>query len=137
MFKLCIKTETTKHMGNKDNKAFPQIQTASLQCPTGHIMNPPCSPPPQAPRCPPSSCQFPSQLRGFAHALLLAGKALPYRFVYPSKESSKAALPGRSWPGQGWCRMDCLSPSLHYCVWPPCPPEATDSARPCGTLEEE
>lgn len=50
-------------MGNKDNQVFPQIQRASLQCPTGHIMNPPCPRPPKphaallAPASPPHSSE--------------------------------------------------------------------------------
>lgn len=57
-----------------------------------------------------------------AHALLSAGKALPYGFVYPSKESSKAALPGRAGLGRaGAGRTASARASIAACGLPALP----------------
>ena len=39
MVKLYIRTEITKHVGNKDNKLFPKYSQEAFRCPGGPILN--------------------------------------------------------------------------------------------------
>lgn len=39
MVKLYIRTETTKHIGNKDNELFPKYSQEAFRCPGGPILN--------------------------------------------------------------------------------------------------
>lgn len=91
-------------MGNKDNRSLSQLQRASLQCPPGHIMNPPWAPsPPKAPRCTPSSCQFPSQLRGFCSCPSLSweGSSLQVRLPFQGELKGRPGRAGLGRAGAG------------------------------------
>lgn len=77
--------------------------------------------------------QAPSQLRGFAHALLSAGNALPYRFSYPKVRAQRPLLWVRALSSLSGCSLllVCLMGAPWRQGWSSCLPV---SVRPSQSL---